>query len=103
MSPRQTWLRALSRTSDKEPENEEGDCEQTKGEAGYLVPVGDPSVLLWLGLELAGFNDSLHDLVAEAVLIVQVFTLLWGAKVCEEVLLAHLLTSTSTTLTPPTF
>jgi len=86
VSHRQTLRRALSRTSDKEPENEEGNGEDTKGKAGYLVPVGYPSVSLWFGLELAGLDDSLHNLMAEAVLIVEVLTLLWSAKVGEVVL-----------------
>jgi hypothetical protein len=63
-------VRALLNTSDEEPENEEGNGEDTEGEGGYLVPVGYPSVSLWLGLELAALDDSLHHLVAEAVLIV---------------------------------
>ena len=103
MSHRQTLRPALSRTSNKEPENKEGNGEESKDEGGYLVPIGDSSVSLWLGLELSALDDSLHHLMAEAVLIVEVLTLLWSAKVGEVVLVAHLLTSTSTTLTPPTF
>jgi hypothetical protein len=96
---------ALLNTSNKEPENEESDGEDTKSEAGYLVPVGDPSVPLWFGLELARLNDSLHHLMPKEVLIVHWFAFLWLAKVCEIILflLAHFVTSTSTTLTPPTF
>ena len=96
---------ALLDTSDKEPENEEGNGEESEGEGGYFVPVGYPSVLLWLGLELAGLDDSLHHLMAEEVGIVKVLSLLWLAKVCEVVsfLLAHLVNSTSTTFMPPTF
>ena len=98
-------MRALLDTSDKEPENEEGNGEETEGEGGDLVPVGYPSVSFWFGLELSTLNDSLHHLMAEEVGIVKVLSLLWLAKVCEEILflVAHFVTSTSTTLRPPTF
>ena len=79
-------MRALLNTSDKEPENEEGNGEESEGKGCYLVPIGDSSVSLRFGLELSTLNDSLHDLMTEEVLIVEVLTLLWGAKVGEVVL-----------------
>ena len=76
---------ALFNTSNEEPENEEGDCEESEGEGCYLVPVGHPLISFWLGLELAGLDDSLHHLMTEEVGIVKVLALLWLAKVCEVV------------------
>ena len=78
-------MRALLDTSDKEPENEECDSEETEGEGGYLVPVGHPLISLRLGLELSALNNPLHHLMAEEVGIVKVLSLLWLAKVCEVV------------------
>ena len=98
-------MRALLDTSDKEPENEEGDSEESEGEGGYLVPVGYPLISFWLGLELSTLNNSLHHLMSKEVGIMKVLSLLWLAKVCEEILflVAHFVTSTSTTFIPPTF
>ena len=78
-------MRALLDSSDKEPENEEGNGEESEGEGGDFVPVGYPSVSFWLGLKLSALNDTLHHLMSEEVGIVKVLTLLWLAKVCEVV------------------
>ena len=78
-------MRALLDPSNEEPENEEGNGEEPEDEGCYLVPVGYPSVLLRLGLELARLDDSLHHLMAEEVLIVKVLSLLWLSKVGEVV------------------
>ncbi len=88
-------MRALLNTSDKEPENEEGDSEESEGKGCYLIPIGYPSVLLRLGLELSALDDSLHHLMTKEVGIVKVLSLLWLSEVGEEILflVAHLVTS----------
>ena len=73
-------------SADKHPQDEETDDEDSEGEARHLVPVNDPSVLLWFALELAGLNNSLHHLMSEEVLIVKILSLLWLAKVSKVVL-----------------
>ena len=73
-------------SADEHPQDEETDDEDSEGEARHLVPVNDPSVLLWFALELAGLNNPLHHLMSEEVLIVELLSLLWLAKVSEVVL-----------------
>lgn len=92
-------------SADEHPQDEETDDEDSEASRSNLVPINDPSVLLWFALELARLNNPLHHLMSEEVLIVKILSLLWLAKVYEEILflVAHFVNSTSTTFMPPTF
>ena len=79
------WVSVPS-SADKHPQDEETDDEDSEGEARHFVPIDDPSVSLWLALELTGLNNPLHHLMSEEVLIVELLVLCRSYQVGEVVL-----------------
>ena len=73
-------------SSDKHPQDEESNDEESEASGSNLVPVNDPSVLLWFALELAGLNNPLHHLMAKEILIVELLVLCGSSQVGEVVL-----------------